>query len=67
MLFWRSKNNQWIGGFQAGFKTGFDQAFQIAYDQIKKAQRINIEKIREDAINETLNNIHRSEVRANDD
>ena len=38
--------NEWITGFQAGFRVGFDQAFTLAYDQMKKSFGFSTEEIR---------------------
>ena len=39
-------HNVWVEGFKAGFRTGFDQAFTLAYDQIKKSFNFSTEEIR---------------------
>ena len=50
-------NNDWISGFQAGFRTGYDQAFTIVYDQLKKAIGFSEDKVRQQAIDSTVKNL----------
>lgn len=50
---WSKKiHNEWIEGFKAGFRSGFDQAFMISYDQIKKSDQILMDRIRSEVRDE---------------
>jgi len=42
----KDEHNEWIGGFKAGFKVGFDQAFGIAHDQLEKVNGWTMEQLR---------------------
>lgn len=48
--------NDWIAGFEAGFRVGYDQAFSIVYDQIKKSFDFSADKIRAEITDEIYAN-----------
>lgn len=52
-----NSNDEWISGFKAGFQTGYDQAFTIVYDQLKKAIGFSESKVRQEAIDSTVKNL----------
>lgn len=48
-MFWKKESrstNDWISGFHAGFRTGFDQAFTLVYDQIKKSFNFSSDELK---------------------
>ena len=55
--FKKDENNEWITGFKAGFQTGYDQAFTIVYDQLKKSISFSEDKVRQAAIDSTVKNL----------
>ena len=50
------KQNEWVDGFKAGFRVGFDQAFTLAYDQIRKSYQLSHDEIKQVALDEFLEN-----------